>query len=82
MAVVGAGVSGLAAARDLALEGHKVIVYEKHRRPGGMMVQGIPSFRLPRDVVDYEINQVLSLVIELKCGVSIGDDQSLDVLVD
>ncbi|MEJ6565483.1 MAG: FAD-dependent oxidoreductase [Burkholderiales bacterium] len=82
VAVVGAGVAGLAAARDLALEGHKVIVYDKHRRPGGMMVQGIPSFRLPRDVVDYEINQVLSLGIELKCGVSIGDDQSLDVLVD
>jgi len=82
VAVVGAGVAGLAAARDLALEGHKVIVFEKHRRPGGMMVQGIPSFRLPRDVVQHEINQVLSLGIELKCGVSIGDDESLDVLVD
>ena len=82
VAVIGAGVAGLAAARDLALEGHKVIVYEKHSRPGGMMVQGIPSFRLPRDVVEHEINQVLSLGVELKCGVSIGNDYSLDTLVD
>ena len=82
VAVVGAGVAGLAAARDLVLEGHRVTVYEKHERPGGMMIQGIPSFRLPRDVVRQEINQVLSLGVELKCGVSIGDDQSLDELVD
>lgn len=81
VAVVGAGVAGLAAARDLALEGHRVIVYEKHHRPGGMLVQGIPSFRLPRDVIELEINQVLSLGIELKCGVNIGNDETLDVLV-
>ena len=81
VAVVGAGVAGLATARDLALEGHRVIVYEKHHRPGGMLVQGIPSFRLPRDVIELEINQVLSLGIELKCGVNIGNDQTLDVLV-
>jgi formate dehydrogenase major subunit len=81
VAVVGAGVAGLATARDLALDGHKVIVYEKHHRPGGMLVQGIPSFRLPRDVIELEINQVLSLGIELRCGVNIGDDESLDVLV-
>ena len=81
VAVVGAGVAGLATARDLALEGHRVIVYEKHHRPGGMLVQGIPSFRLPRDVIELEINQVLSLGIELKCGVNIGNDETLDVLV-
>ena len=81
VAVVGAGVAGLATARDLALDGHRVIVYEKHHRPGGMLVQGIPSFRLPRDVIELEINQVLSLGIELKCGVNIGNDETLDVLV-
>ncbi len=81
VAVVGAGVAGLATARDLALEGHRVIVYEKHHRPGGMLVQGIPSFRLPRDVIELEINQVLSLGIELKCDVNIGNDETLDVLV-
>ena len=82
IAVVGSGVAGLATARDLALEGHRVIIYEKHHRPGGMLIQGIPAFRLPRDVIDLEINQILSLGIELKCGVDIGDDESLDVLVD
>ncbi|MFL2667479.1 MAG: FAD-dependent oxidoreductase [Burkholderiales bacterium] len=82
IAVIGAGVAGLATARDLALDGHKVVVYEKHHRPGGMMVQGIPSFRLPRDVIELEIDQVLSLGIDLKCGVSIGDDESLDSLVE
>jgi hypothetical protein len=51
VAVVGAGVAGLAAARELALLGHAVTVYEKHRQPGGMLNQGIPVFRLPREII-------------------------------
>jgi formate dehydrogenase major subunit len=72
VAVVGAGVAGLTAARELALLGHAVTVFEKHARPGGMLNQGIPAFRLPRDLVDREIGQVLALGVEMRCGVEIG----------
>ena len=58
IAVIGAGVAGLAAARDLALWGHAVTVYEKHWSPGGMLNQGIPEFRLPRDLIEKEIKQI------------------------
>lgn len=80
VAVIGAGVAGLAAARELALWGHKVTVFEKHSRPGGMLNQGIPVFRLPRDVIDLEIDQIRRLGVEIKCGVAIGTDMKLSKL--
>lgn len=55
--IVGAGPAGLTVARELGRLGHDTTVYEKHSQPGGMMVQGIPEFRLPRDVVEHEIAQ-------------------------
>ncbi len=82
VAVVGSGVAGLAAARNLALLGHQVTVYEKHRVPGGMMNQGIPVFRLPRDHIDREIDQIRMLGVEIVCGVEIGGDLPLRKLVD
>ena len=72
VAVIGAGVAGLAAARELARLGHAVTVYEKHARPGGMMVQGIPAFRLPREIVAREIDQVEACGVTLRCGVEVG----------
>lgn len=80
VAVVGAGVAGLAAARELALWGHKVTIFEKHSRPGGMLNQGIPVFRLPRDVIDLEIDQIRRLGVEIKCGVAIGGETKLSKL--
>jgi NADPH-dependent glutamate synthase beta subunit-like oxidoreductase len=77
VAVVGAGVAGLAAARDLALAGHRVTVFEKHGAPGGMLNQGIPAFRLPRAVVTREIEQVVATGVEIRCGVDIGRDMTL-----
>ena len=56
--MIGAGVAGLTVARELARCGHTVVVLEKHVRPGGMLNQGIPAFRLPRDIIDREIEQV------------------------
>ena len=79
--IVGSGVAGLAAARDLAMFGHKVTVYEKHARPGGMLNQGIPAFRLPRDVIEREIGQINSLGVAIECGVSIGRDVQLEELL-
>jgi formate dehydrogenase major subunit len=81
VAVVGAGVGGLAAARNLALMGHDVVVYEKHSTPGGMMNQGIPEFRLPRDVIDREIEQVRRLGVKITCNTAIGKDIPLDKLL-
>jgi NADPH-dependent glutamate synthase beta subunit-like oxidoreductase/ferredoxin len=82
VAVVGGGVAGLTVARELARLGHAVSLYEKHSAPGGMLNQGIPAFRLPRDLIEFEIDQVLALGIELHCGVAVGQDVSLEELVD
>ncbi|MEI7894727.1 MAG: FAD-dependent oxidoreductase, partial [Myxococcales bacterium] len=81
IAIVGAGPAGLAVARELALCGHSPVVFEKHARPGGMLVQGIPEIRLPRDVVDLEINQVRSQGVEIRCNVSVGTDISFEHLL-
>ncbi len=81
VAIVGGGVAGLAAARDLAALGHRIVVFEKHERPGGMLVQGIPTFRLPRDVIDRDVERVLALGIEIHCGVSVGEDVLLEEIV-
>ena len=82
VAVVGAGPAGLAAARNLALLGHTVTVFEKHSYPGGMMNQGIPIFRLPRETIDKEIEQVRALGVEIRCNTSVGEDVSLATLVE
>ncbi len=82
VAVIGAGVAGLAAARDLALYGHGVTVFEKHSSPGGMLNQGIPEFRLPRNIVEKEIKQVELCGVEIVCNASIGEKMSLQQLAD
>jgi len=81
VAVIGAGAAGLAAARELALLGHAVTVFEQYDEPGGMMVQGIPEFRLPRALVRREIDQVVRTGVEIRCGVSVGRDVAMDELV-
>ena len=81
VAVVGAGVAGLAVARNLALCGHRVTVYEKHHRPGGMLNQGIPEFRLPRDVIDQEVEQVRRQGVRIVCNAEIGGTLSVDDLL-
>ncbi len=81
LGVIGAGVAGLAAARDLALFGHRVTVYEKHARPGGMLNQGIPAFRLPRDIISREIAQIAALGVVIRCGVDVGRDVDVEELL-
>jgi formate dehydrogenase major subunit len=80
IAVVGAGVAGLAAARNLALLGHQVTVYEKHNKPGGMMNQGIPVFRLPREIIAKEIAQIEALGVKIICNTEIGKTVTLSKL--
>ncbi|MGH8671506.1 MAG: FAD-dependent oxidoreductase, partial [Burkholderiales bacterium] len=81
VAVIGAGVAGLAAARDLALFGHRVTVFERHKTPGGMLNQGIPVFRLPRELIEREIGQVQAVGVEIRCGVDIGKDVAVAQLM-
>lgn len=66
IAVVGSGPAGLAAAYFLALLGHKVTIFEKNQEPGGVLMYGIPEYRLPKDVVKKEIDRILKLGVELK----------------
>jgi len=80
VAVVGSGVAGLTMARELARCGHSVTVLEKHTTPGGMLNQGIPEFRLPRDVIAREIDQVRALGVTITCGVDVGRDVTLSDL--
>ncbi len=68
VAIIGAGPAGLACAQDLALSGHAVTVFEALPGPGGMMRVGIPAYRLPYDLVQREIDDILALGIGLKCN--------------
>ncbi len=75
--VVGAGPAGLAAAYFLRMQGHAVTVYEMHDRPGGMIRWGIPAFRLPRNVIDMEVEGIRKMGVEFRYGTALGRDVQL-----
>jgi NADH-quinone oxidoreductase subunit F len=77
VAIVGAGPAGLTAACFLARQGYAVTVFDAMDRPGGMLVAGIPAFRLPRSVIEYEIERIASLGVKIETGVRVGEDVSL-----
>jgi NADPH-dependent glutamate synthase beta subunit-like oxidoreductase len=70
----------MSCAHDLALMGYKVTVFEKQERPGGMLILGVPEYRLPRELVRMEINAILTLGVELKLGKALGRDFTLQDL--
>ncbi|MFH1083721.1 MAG: FAD-dependent oxidoreductase [Pseudomonadota bacterium] len=80
VAVVGAGPAGLTAAFYLRKKGHTVTLFEARKEPGGMMRYGIPSYRLPRKVLDKEIKDILKTGIELRTSETLGKDFNLDRL--
>ncbi len=80
IAIVGAGPAGAQAAIELRRSGHQVTIYEKLNVYGGMMRVGIPEYRLPRDVIDFEYGYLDMLGIETKFGVEIGKDISFNEL--
>jgi formate dehydrogenase beta subunit len=80
VAIVGSGPAGLTAAHDLARQGYPVTVFEKAETAGGMLGATIPRYRLPYEVVKEDIEDVLSLGVELRTGVTVGSDVTLDEL--
>ena len=82
IAIIGAGPAGLSAAYYLATIGYKPTVFEKSAKPGGMMTYGIPSFKLEKDVIDAEIDVLRELGVEIKCGVEVGKDVTIQQLRD
>lgn len=77
VAVIGGGPCGISAAYYLTLMGHEVTIFEQRKRLGGMLRYGIPNYRLPRKVLDEEIEQLMSLGIKVKTGVTIGENPSI-----
>jgi len=78
VAVIGAGPSGLTAAYYLALMGYGITIYEAHPEAGGMMRYGIPEYRLPYDSIDRDVDYIRSLGVEIKTGVKVGVDITLE----
>lgn len=81
VAIIGSGPAGLSAARELALLGYGVTIYEADEKAGGLNYYGIVSFRLPQDVVEWEVQQVQNLGVEIKTSTKIGEDVLVDELL-
>jgi formate dehydrogenase beta subunit len=80
VAIVGAGPAGMSAAHDLALLGYRTTVFEAQSVPGGMLVLGIPEYRLARDLIRKEIQSILDLGVDLKLNSRLGTDFDLEQL--
>ena len=76
--IIGAGPAGLTAARGLTQRGYKVVVWEELPEPGGMLRYGIPAYRLPRDILAKEIEEIKNLGVEIKCNIRVGRDISFE----
>ena len=82
VAIIGGGPSGLTAAYYLAIMGHKVTVFEKRHTLGGMLLYGIPSYRLPREKLQADIDTILSLGVEVKLGFDVDDVDDIKEIKD
>ncbi|UCF77939.1 MAG: FAD-dependent oxidoreductase [Candidatus Eiseniibacteriota bacterium] len=80
VAVIGSGPAGLTAAKDLVLKGYRVTVFEAMDKPGGMLIAGIPTFRLPRRIISLETGAIEELGVEMKTGVTFGKDVTYESL--
>ena len=80
IAIIGAGPAGLSCAYYLAEKGYRPTIFEKNEKPGGMLTYGIPSFKLEKDVIMAEIDIIKELGVDIKCGVEVGKDITLDEL--
>jgi NADPH-dependent glutamate synthase beta subunit-like oxidoreductase/ferredoxin len=77
VAIIGAGPAGLAAAHDLALLGFRPVVFETEPLAAGMLAVGVPAYRLPRELIRREVAIIEALGVEIRCGVTVGQDVAL-----
>ena len=82
VAVVGSGPAGLTVAGDLIKLGHAVTIFEALHKPGGVLVYGIPEFRLPKDIVQFEVDNLIKQGVEVKCSHIIGKLSTVDELFE
>ena len=80
IAIIGAGPAGLSCAYFLALTGYKPTIFEKNAEPGGMLRYGIPSYKLEKDLLAAEIDVIRQLGVEIRCGVEVGKDVTIEDL--
>ena len=80
IAIIGAGPAGLSCAYFLALTGYKPTIFEKNAEPGGMLRYGIPSYKLEKNLLAAEIDVIRQLGVEIRCGVEIGKDVTIEDL--
>ncbi|MDC9714264.1 MAG: NAD(P)-binding protein [Gammaproteobacteria bacterium] len=80
VAIIGGGCGGLTAALQLRKQGHSVTVFEKYDQLGGMMMYGIPDYRVPRDVLKHEIDRIIETGVETKMNTKVGVDVSMEEL--
>lgn len=80
IAIIGSGPAGLAAAYELVKMGYPVTIFEKASKPGGMLRECIPEYRLPKEVLDIEIQHLVNLGLEIKTNTALGKDIAIDSL--
>ena len=81
IAVIGAGPAGLTCAGDLAKLGHSVTIFEALHKPGGVLVYGIPEFRLPKQIVDAEVDYLKRLGVRIECDYVVGMTRTIDEMI-
>ena len=80
IAIIGSGPAGLSCAYYLAMTGYKPVIFEKNEEPGGMLRYGIPSYKLEKDLLKAEIDVIKEMGVEIRCGVEVGRDITIDQL--
>ena len=82
VAIIGSGPAGLAAAADIRREGHEVVVFEALQKEGGVMVYGIPEFRLPKEIVAKEVESLKKMGVQFQTNFLVGRTETLDQLLE
>jgi NADPH-dependent glutamate synthase beta subunit-like oxidoreductase len=80
VSIIGSGPAGLSAAYFLSINGYKVVVYERHNIPGGLLVEGIPSYRYPRDVFKKELQFIIDSGVEILVNYNVDKDKFINIL--